>query len=362
MVNVSGALSKVSADLDRMIKEFNVQPIETIIDRLPKNRLIEQGILIAHRDFDKVLDDYKKGKKFAIVSGRGPSGPMHIGHLFLFSVVRYLQSSFNVDAYIPLSDDEKLVFGKIGSLKDGEYWAKDNARIIMALGFDPQKTHIYISSKQNWVYRYALEISRKLTISTVKNALGVEDSVNIGVPFYAAVQIAHILQPSIERGIRVVVPIGLDQDVFMRLTRDVAEKLGLPKPASLYIKFIPGLTNEPMSSSKPESAIFVNDSEEKLLSKIFNALTGGQGTIEEQRRNGANPDVCNVFAWLNFFVIKSSRQRENYLIKCKSGEILCGFDCKLLLYHHLKKYLNVIREIAKEIDIDKFLGDPNETN
>ncbi|MGQ4891917.1 MAG: tryptophan--tRNA ligase [Candidatus Njordarchaeia archaeon] len=356
MVNVGDSLSKVSADLRRMIREFNVQPIETIKDRLPKNRLVEQGILIAHRDFDKVLDDYKRGKKFAIVSGRGPSGPMHIGHLFLFSVVKYLQSSFNVDVYIPLSDDEKFVFGKIGSLGDGEFWARDNARVIMALGFDPKKTHIYISSKQNWVYRYALEISKKLTISTVKSALGIEDSVNIGVPFYAAVQIAHILQPTIEKGLRVVVPIGLDQDVFMRLTRDVAEKLGLPKPASLYIKFIPGLSNEPMSSSKPESAIFVNDDDRSLLSKIFSALTGGKGTIEEQRREGADPSVCNVFAWLNFFVIKSNKQREDYINKCKSGEILCGFDCKLVLYRYMRGYLNKIRRIAESMDINNFLG------
>ncbi len=351
----SNALSKVSADLKRMIREFNIQPIETIIDRLPRNMLIEKGIIIAHRDFDKVLDEYKKGKKFAIVSGRGPSGPMHLGHLFVFSVVRYLQRTFDVEAYIPLSDDEKLVFGKVDSLKETEYWAIDNAKVIMALGFDPEKTHIYISSEQNWVYRYALDISKRLTFSTVKSALGVSESVNIGVPFYAAVQIAHILQPTIDKGVRVVVPIGLDQDVFMRLTRDVADKMGLPKPASLYIKFVPGINDEPMSSSKPDSAIFVGDVGRDLLNKVFRTITGGKGTIEEQRREGADPGKCNIFQWLNFFIFKSEKQKNDYGKKCESGEILCGYDCKLLIYRYLEYYLEKIRTRSEKIDVQKIL-------
>jgi len=44
-------------------------------------------LLFRHRDFDKVLDEYEKGNKFFLYTGRGPSGKMHIGHLmpFLFT-------------------------------------------------------------------------------------------------------------------------------------------------------------------------------------------------------------------------------------------------------------------------------------
>ncbi len=354
-MNEGQALSKASADLSRMMREFHIRPIDEIADRFPKKSLIEKGIIIAHRDFDKILDLYEEGERFAIVSGRGPSGPIHLGHLFLFSIVRELQEIFNAETFIPLSDDEKFVFNKIEKLDDGYFWAKDNAKYIMALGFDPKITHIYISSQQQWVYQYALMISRKLTISTVKNALGVEDSSNTGILFYAAVQIAHILQPTLDYGLRVVVPIGLDQDVFMRLTRDVADKLGVPKPASLYVKFIPGITNEPMSSSKPETSIFVSDAGRELLSKIFKAVTGGQGTIEEQRRVGANPESCNIYQWLRMMVFEGSFQINLHKNRCERGEILCGFDCKMIVFRHLEAYLRSIRQKASEINIEKIL-------
>jgi len=348
----SPALEKSTADIERMIREFNIRPIKEIEERFPDKTLIEKGILIAHRDFDEILDLYEKGEKFAIVSGRGPSGPIHLGHLFLFRVVKQLQEIFDVDVFIPLSDDEKLVFNKISSLKEGEIWGLDNAKIIMALGFNPSKTTIYLSSHQDRIYRYALEISRKLTISTAKNALGVEDSANIGILFYSAVQIAHILQPTLDYGYRVVVPIGLDQDVFMRLARDVAEKLGLPKPASLYVQFIPGITHEPMSSSRPETSIYVQDSGKELLSKVFKTLTGGQGTIEDQRIKGANPFKCNIYSWLKGFVFRTIKQDSHHADKCKNGEILCGFDCKMMIYRFLDSYFRELRKRSMEINLD----------
>lgn len=346
------ALEKSTADINRMIKEFNIRPIEEIADRFPDKTLIEKRILIAHRDFDKILDLHEGGEKFAIVSGRGPSGPIHLGHLFLFRVVKQLQEIFDVNVFIPLSDDEKLVFNKIRDLKEGELWGLDNAKTIMALGFNPSKTIIYLSSHQDRIYRYALEISRKLTISTAKNALGVEDSANIGILFYSAVQIAHILQPTLDYGYPVVVPIGLDQDVFMRLARDVAEKMGLPKPASLYVQFIPGITHEPMSSSKPETSIYVKDSGKELLFKVFKTLTGGQGTIEDQRTKGANPFNCNIYSWLKGFVFRTVKQDLHHANKCENGEILCGFDCKMMIYRFLDNYFKELKDRSTKIKLD----------
>lgn len=298
---------------------------------------------------------YNSGKKFAVVSGRGPSGPIHLGHLYVFRVVKFLQDTYGAEVFIPLSDDEKYVFGKLRDFDEGECWALDNARIILSLGFDEKRTKIYISSKQKWVYRYALLFARKLTINAVKSAFGIDDSSNIGVPFYAAVQIAHIMQPTIDFGLPVVVPIGLDQDVYMRLSRDVSERLGLEKPASLYVRFIRGLTGEPMSSSIPETAIYINDSDVEIKRKIMNALTGGQPTIEEHRRFGGKPEECVVFEWLKAFVFKSSKEAENYAELCRSGEIVCGFDCKNLLISHIIKLTREIRHRANKMELEKYL-------
>jgi len=349
------SLEKVTADLERMFREFNIRPIDEIKDRLPSNKLLEMKFIIAHRDFDKILDLYLNGRKFAVVSGRGPSGPIHFGHLYVFKTVKFLQDAFGAEVYIPLSDDEKLVFGKISSLDEGESWGIDNAKYILALGFDKKKTHIYISSKQNWVYRYALLVSRKLTLSAIKSAFGINDSANPGIPFYAAVQIVHIIQPTIDYNEPVVVPIGLDQDVYMRLARDVAERMNIIKPASMYIRFISGLTGDPMSSSKPETAIYVTDDDETIWNKVLHAFTGGQPTIEEHRRYGGNPERCIVFEWLKAFVFRSNKEAEKYAELCKSGEIICGFDCKSFLARSLMKLSKELRNKAKKIEVDEYM-------
>jgi len=348
-------LEKVSADIDRMFKQFNIESIEGIKDRLPRNKFLEMNLVIAHRDFDKLLDLYGAGKKFAVVSGRGPSGPLHLGHLYLFKFVKFLQDTYSAEVFIPLSDDEKFVFNKLKDFDEGKYWALDNARIILSLGFDEKRTHIYLSSEQKWVYKYALLFSRKLTISAVKSAFGINDSSNVGVPFYAAVQIAHILQPTIDMGLPVVVPIGLDQDVYMRLSRDVSDRLGLLKPASLYIRFIKGLNGEPMSSSIPETAIYVNDSDDEVRRKIMNAFTGGQPSIEEHRRLGGSPEKCVVFEWLKAFVFSSLKEAERHAELCRNGELICGFDCKNLLANSIIKLIHETRKKASNIKLDRYM-------
>jgi len=349
------ALLKVSADIERMMREFNIRPLDELKDRFPPNELLDLEILVAHRDFDKILDEYANGQKFAIVSGRGPSGPLHLGHILIFSIVKRLQDLFDVEVYIPLSDDEKLVFGKIKDLNEGEHWAFDNARYILALGFNPKKTKIYISSKTKWVYRYALKIARKLTLSAVKSAFGIDDSINPGVVFYAAVQIAHILQPEFDEGIRTVVPIGFDQDVYMRLSRDVAERLGVPKPASLYVRFFPGPRWEPMSSSAPETSIFVTDPPEEIWRKIMRAFSGGRPSVEEQRVYGGNPENCVIYEWLKFFIFKNSRESKKFAEECRSGFLVCGFDCKVIMALHLIRLTEELRKRAEKIDIEKYL-------
>ncbi len=345
------ALEKVTSDIERMYEQFRIRPIGEIADRLPPSRYLELGLIIAHRDLDVVLQE----NRWAVVSGRGPSGPLHLGHLLVFSIVRWFQRVYDTYVFIPLSDDEKLVFGKVRSLDDADKWATENAKWIAALGFDHKKTRIYISSKHPWVYRYALTISKHLTLSTVKSALGVEDSKNIGVPFYAAVQIAHILQPTIDFGMRTLVPIALDQDVFMRLTRDVAEKLGIPKPASVYVKFLPGLKNVPMSSSVPETAIYVTDDEKTVREKIMRASSGGAISTSHQRKLGGRPDKCVVFEWLKAFYFRSKEHADRYAEACRRGEIICGYDCKPLACEVVTRFIEEVRRRAEKIDIGKYM-------
>ena len=103
---------EVSGDIDynKLIKEFGTSAIsDDIRKRLEKaHPLLRRGIYFSHRDFDKWLTAFDNKKKVSVLTGRGPSEKMHIGHLVPYLVAKSLQEQFNCDVCIPVSDDEKF--------------------------------------------------------------------------------------------------------------------------------------------------------------------------------------------------------------------------------------------------------------
>lgn len=90
-----------------------------------------------------ILTNYEAGKPFYLYTGRGPSShSMHLGHLIPFTLCKWLQDVFNVPLVIQLTDDEKMLWRDI-SLEDAHIMAYENAKDIIALGFDVNKTLIF---------------------------------------------------------------------------------------------------------------------------------------------------------------------------------------------------------------------------
>ncbi|HTW76556.1 MAG TPA: tryptophan--tRNA ligase, partial [Thermoplasmata archaeon] len=73
-------------------------------------------------------------------------------------------------------------------------------------------------------------------------------------------------------------------------------------------------------------------------------------TVEEQRRLGANPDICSVFAlWKTRFAESDARLAEVER-DCRSGALLCG-ECKQSILERIHPFYDthaVAREKAKE--------------
>jgi tryptophanyl-tRNA synthetase len=67
---------------------------------------------------------------------------MHLGHLIPFIITKWLQDAFNVPLVIQMSDDEKVIW-KDMTVEEGIRLSKENARDIIAMGFDPEKTFIF---------------------------------------------------------------------------------------------------------------------------------------------------------------------------------------------------------------------------
>jgi tryptophanyl-tRNA synthetase len=93
-----------------------------------------------------------------------------------------------------------------------------------------------------------------------------------------------------------------------------------------------------MSSSRPDTALFTTDSPELIDKKVLSAFTGGQATVQLQRKLGGNPNICPVFWYLRYFFDTGEESEERFL-KCKIGNLLCG-ECKA--YQINQKYLSQI--------------------
>ena len=65
-----------------------------------------------------------------------------------------------------------------------------------------------------------------------------------------------------------------------------------------------------MSASEPETAIFTTDHPEQVKKKIWKAFTGGKGTIAEQKKLGADPDVCTVFQYFLYLFEEDDKKLE----------------------------------------------------
>ncbi|MCS7120825.1 MAG: tryptophan--tRNA ligase [Nitrososphaerota archaeon] len=353
-------------DYSRLIEEFGTQPItEELLKRIEKHTgdlhlQLRRGIFFSHRDLDWILDMYESGLKFYLYTGRGPSGPVHIGHMVPWIFTKYLQEKFDVKLLFQMTDDEKFLFHPEFELSDTTRFAYDNALDVIAIGFDPEKTKIIMDVKDSGLlYKLAVQIAKRVTFSTVKATFGFTESSNIGLIFFPAIQAAPaFLESELSgRNTPCLIPAAIDQDPYWRVTRDVAPKLGYFKPAQIHSKFLPGLgKGGKMSASMPETCIFATDTPEAAQHKLWNAFTGGKPTVEEQRKHGGDPFICPIYYYDYYLFEEDDKKLEETCLRCRNGDLLCG-EHKMALAEKVKKFLKEHqkkREKAKD-ELNEFL-------
>jgi len=360
---------EVEGDVDygKLILKFGTQPITPQLLQKIKGMtgeihpLLKSGYFFSHRDFDWILDKKSSGESFYLYTGRGPSGMVHMGHLMPWIFTKYLQDTFDSKLLFQLTDDEKFLYGQDRTMKEIERYTYENMLDIIATGFNPKLTKIIVNTKHiQHLYPIALEVAKRITFSTARGVFGFSNSTNIGMIGFPPLQAAPCFLPSIIEGknVPVLIPAAIDQDPYWRMTRDIAEKMSYYKPAQIHSKFLPGLGMlGKMSSSKPETAIFTTDDPEVVDDKVSRAFTGGQPTVALQRRLGANALGCPVFWYLRYF-FDTEKQSEERLLRCKSGNLLCG-ECKADLSKGAKPFVVQFkkrREKAKDV-INKFMYD-----
>ena len=359
---------KGTIDYDALIKEFGISPIdEALLKRIKEHtgelhHLLRRGIFFAHRDLGVVLDEYEKGNRFFLYTGRAPSGPVHLGHLVPWMFTKWLQDKFDVELYFQFPDEEKFLFKQNLEWEDGQRYLEENMLDVIALGFKPNKTKFLVDTKHaNLMYPEAVKVAKRITFSTVKAVFGMTNDTNIGSIFYTAMQAVPAFLPSVlkKKKMPCLIPHAVDQDPHFRVSRDVIPKLGYMKPASIQCRFLPGLQGMDagkMSASEESTAIFTTDSPEAVRTKIMKyAFSGGQPTVEEHRKKGGNAAIDVSYQWLVFFEEDDKKLRKIY-DDYTSGKLLTG-ELKQMLVEKLNAFLKEHqkkREKARAV-VDKYL-------
>jgi tryptophanyl-tRNA synthetase len=416
-------------DYARLRDEFGIQEFsENLWKDLPHpQRLLRRGVVFGHRGFERIHDAIQNKKPWAILTGLMPSGRMHLGHKMVIDEVLYYQG-LGADIFIAVADIEAYATRGFTLEQTKELAIQEYILNYIALGMDLTKCHLYFQSKHQDVKDLAFLLGKKVNWSQMVATYGFEGSTNMAHIFSPLVQTGDILHVQLEKygGIRpTLVPVGVDQDPHIRLSRDIAQahrlynvtmtkddkigvfvkvdttvkelldaaentlkKLkfidlkriteykaiyinnatendipvidealahieptfqgyGFLQPSSTYHRFITGLTGDKMSSSKPESAIFLTDSPQEAKKKIMNAKTGGAVTLEEQKKSGGKPDECMIYELFLYHLIEDDSELRTIYESCKKGQLMCG-NCKKHAAELMEAFLVDLQEKRKK--------------
>lgn len=399
-------------------REFGISSIDPLMDKIPSpNRYFRRKIIFGHRDYEKILDAIAHKRRFAVMSGFMPSGRIHLGAKMVMEEIIWHQR-MGADAHVAIADIEAHSVRGLSWRECEKIGIEEYVLSLIALGFEPKEgSRIYFQSKSRDVKDLAFELSKEVNIAEISAIYGFRGETSMGKAISAIVQSADILAPQLPRfgGPKpVVVPVGVDQDPHLRLTRDLSERVreiviedhvdfvrvrvkrnrrlldelegrldgnfrryemhldvinadmselrsicdeiemengGIPFliPSSTYHRHISGLTGGKMSSSVPESCIFLTDDPAVAVEKLMRAKTGGRATQEEHRRLGGIPQECAVYEILLFHLVEDDGEMEEICSECVSGRRTCG-ECKRYASELLREFLadhQLMREEAR---------------
>ncbi len=350
MAKIDPWASAAVSDYEHVFKQFGLSEFPENWRSKMGHRFFSRGIIVAHRDFGKVLSRIESKKPFINITGIASSGQFHLGHkadIDLFVLFKSLGAKnyfcvCDIDGYVSRPDK------KIRSLAYAQKFAIDNAADALALGVGAKDIKVQ-SNRERRYYSFAFELSKKITKNMFEAIYGHLDLGKVSANLLQYADILHGQLDEFDGKMPSITGIGLDQDPHARLTRDIAKRLSYPLevPSFIYFRHQSGLKEgSKMSASQPDTAIFLNDSESELDRKVSNAFTGGRNTLEEQRRLGGNPGVCKVHELL-LFHLEDGKEVQRIWDECREGKWLCS-ECKQYTKDFLKDMLKKHQAKAKK--------------
>lgn len=351
--------SELVEDYEKIIKDFGLEHFN--VDLFPNpNKIMRRSVVFAGRDLELISKCIKEKKPFYVLSGLMPSGEkIHFGSKLVVENIRYFQEQ-GAEAYILVADLESAAARGV-SLEEAKKRALEfHIPAFVALGLDPKKTTFYFQSENKEVVHLAYEVAQRITFNEFKAIYGTADPGRI---MSAVTQVADILYPQLKERMPGIIPVGIDQDPHIRLTRDIARRVQSKYkfflPSSLYHKYTPSLDGAlKMSKSKPESCIELPEDIKSVSKKIMRAKTGGRDTVEEQKIKGGEPEKCMIFELYKQHLVEDDKELQNIYDRCKAGKLTCGDDkkhCCELMVKFMDDFIKKTEKARKDIDKLKFI-------
>jgi tryptophanyl-tRNA synthetase len=211
-----------SVDIQKLFADFGIEPISSVLSELPDvPYFMRRGIVVGHRDYHQIASAIKNRTPFHILTGFMPSGHPHLGHLMVMKeVVWHVQQGGN--GYVCIADREAHAVRDMPWEKCREY-GEEYLACLYALGFAGTT---YSQSTNDRLKDLAFEAATKVNFSELNAIYGFSPETDLAHADSVITQVADILYPQIDREpAPTVVPVGIDQDPHIRLTRGVAHKL-----------------------------------------------------------------------------------------------------------------------------------------
>ena len=217
--------SAQSTDYSRIIEQFGLSSMDSVTLPQP-SRLHRRGIVFAHRELETVLDAQRQGDSFGVLTGLMPSGQMHMGHSMVIDQVKWFQQ-LGGDVTIAVADLESQATRGVSLEKGRRVALEEYISHYAALGLDPEKTNVYFQSSRPIVQRLGFQLGKRTNLNEFESIYGFNGETNLAHVQAPLVQVGDILHPQTDEygGLRpIVVPVGVDQDPHLRLTRGLASK------------------------------------------------------------------------------------------------------------------------------------------
>jgi tryptophanyl-tRNA synthetase len=213
--------SAPSLDVEKTFAEFGIDPIAPVLPELPEiPYFMRRGIVVGQRDYLPIARAIRNHTPFHLLTGFMPSGHPHLGHLMLMrEIVWHVQQGAN--GYVTIADREAYAVRGLSWEKCREY-GKEYLSCLFALGFEGET---YFQSKNERLKDLAFEAATKVNFSELTAIYGFSPETALAHADSVITQVADILYPQVEREpAPTLVPVGIDQDPHIRLTRGIAHK------------------------------------------------------------------------------------------------------------------------------------------